>query len=192
MQRIPFNSNFNLKFEFLDLDGLPVSVKEADLDFFISTRPTTPPFKAYIIGENSSRALRLEDGSVLVPVPGNSLKPGKMKAVVNVKASLDHGRHGHHQQEVFVLHPEVPAELIEPDGYAPDHFHGHGFMHFNQDKPVVVRCVFNFRNLRLARHVTMGEMKAAIKDAVDNLPASGAVPADQSVIDDILSKFKVN
>lgn len=194
MTRIPFNHNFSLRFIFLDLDNFPVSIRETDVDIMLSTRSTMPAVKAFVHEDASHGAVLLDDGSIIVPVDAKRLLPGKLKAIVNVHAALDNNRdmHGHHpdQRELFVFNPEVPVELIEPHSPALPHLNHHKDLEkFNPDKPVTIVCRFNLRNPQLVKHVTRGEMKQAISEA---LSGDSYMPADQEDIDNIIAKFKVS
>lgn len=196
MERIPYNSDFSLLFEFVDLDGFPVNVSEADVDFIIYSRQTMPALKAFVHGSKVMNAAPLDDSNcIVVPIKAGVMAPGKIKAVVNIHAAVDNAKDHDHKiknSEFFVITPEVPVEIIEhvrKDNWPDFHCHHdhHGHRHLNTDRPIKVKCVFNLRNPKLVRHVTKGELDRAISSAMSDI-----TPAQQADIDPILEKFKIN
>lgn len=191
MFRKNFKDNFALRFIFEDIDSIPVSLKDIDVDFWISTRSNAPAFSAFVRKKAAFNAKTLDDGSIIVFVSNHRLPPGKVKASVNVIAEAlctDNKRNEHHHHhgkcpEFITIEPNVPLELVDSNVIHSCADHNQG------NEPIIVKCRFNVSRPQLQQHVTRNELNKALEEALKDI---GVEPAESEDISDILKLFDVN
>lgn len=215
MIRFQYNDMLSLPFLFVDLHDKPVSLVNANIDIFVSSRLLTSPFHASC-HDGLPRSCRvINNSSIVVDIPPKALFPGKVNAEIIIKGMIQ--ADGINPQPVMVkVNPECPVELVDSgfhhhDPFAPMPPHGrpgynderhcgnhnhhmHGDHNLNGIPFIKVRL--NYVNPNFVRLVTSEQLESMVNDKIKDISIclcpEDAEVASRDDITSILDKFKVN
>lgn len=178
MHRFHHRSDFSIRLAFNDRANNPVSLAEADFDFWFMTRPGARVFLAASRAGITNGCRILDDGSVLVILDDHHLPPGQIHA--DLKLHLVSHDHPDGANDIN-LRITVPVELT--DSPCPAGHHDHAA----PTDPIIVNVTIPANACDLVHHVTRRELDDAIKSITLDVPEA----ATEGDIDPIIRMFSL-